>query len=233
MKGLIILFGESFRLGSQGNRNRGSNESYNEQIKAAESHMRFIKHLKTTKNIDIDVHISSYETQFSDNLNAVYLKVLGAFTFYHGLLGQNTLIQNALKNITNIDEYDFALIMRIDLFLKNKFDETFDPYSDKILFPSICFKPHHKAGNHPRVNDMMMFVPKKYFNLLNKINLHHGTWYDLVVDHGRSYQDLDVMLNTYHDSDSEKDYNPIYYIVNRPENSIHHTKDLFDKYNFE
>ena len=41
-----------------------------------------------------------------------------------------------------------------------------------------------------------------------------------------------MMINTYHDSDSAKDYNPIYYIVNRHETSIHTTKKIFDKYNF-
>lgn len=35
MNGCILFFGESFRLGGQGNRNTGSDESYNEQIKAA------------------------------------------------------------------------------------------------------------------------------------------------------------------------------------------------------
>jgi hypothetical protein len=33
--GLLILFGESFRLGGQGNRNTGSEQSYEEQINAA------------------------------------------------------------------------------------------------------------------------------------------------------------------------------------------------------
>ena len=41
-----------------------------------------------------------------------------------------------------------------------------------------------------------------------------------------------MMLNTYHDSDSWKDWNPIYYIVNRPENNHHTTKETFNKYNF-
>jgi len=44
--------------------------------------------------------------------------------------------------------------------VKDNFIEIFNPYSDKILFPSICFKPFHKCGIHPRVNDMMIFIPK-------------------------------------------------------------------------
>ena len=62
--------------------------------------------------------------------------------------------------------------MRIDLFLKDKFFEIFNPYSDKILFPSVCFKPLHKCI-HPRVNDMMMFIPK-YFDFIKKFELGHN-----------------------------------------------------------
>ena len=40
------------------------------------------------------------------------------------------------------------------------------------------------------------------------------------------------MINTFHDSDSFKDYNPLYYIVNRSESTIQHTTDIFDKFNF-
>ena len=132
--------------------------------------------------------------------------------------------------------------MRIDLFLKDKFFEIFNPYSDKILFPSVCFKPTHKCGLHPRVNDTMMFIPKKYFNFIKKFNiktsvkntrgLSHNSWHDLIVLHKLSYDDLDMMLNTYHDSDSAKDFNPIYYIVNRYVENTHRTKEIFDKYNF-
>ena len=50
---------------------------------------------------------------------------------------------------------------------------------------------------------------------------------------GVKYNDLDTMINTYHDSDSAKDYNPLYYIVNRPENKIHHSEGVFfNKYAF-
>ena len=45
-KALLILFGESFRLGGQNTRNKGSKESYNEQIAAAKTHLKFIKRKK-------------------------------------------------------------------------------------------------------------------------------------------------------------------------------------------
>lgn len=228
---LLVLFGESFRLGGQGNRRRGTAVSYEPQINAALTHIKFIESLKE-KNINMQVSINSYTTTFDNSLNEIYKSVLFDSIYYKNLIGQNNLIHNCIKRISNINDYDFILCMRIDLFLKDKFIEIFDPYSDKILFPSICFKPHHKAGNHPRVNDMMIYIPKKYFNFIEKITLCHNTWQLLVDNHAFTYEDLDTMLNTFHDSDSAKDFNPIYYIVNRNINTNHRTKDIFDKYTF-
>jgi len=70
MKGLFIMFGESFRSGGQYSRIRGNDESYFGQIDASLSQMRFIKNL----NVDIDVYISSYSTKFDNNLLGIYSK---------------------------------------------------------------------------------------------------------------------------------------------------------------
>ena len=57
MNSLLILFGESFRLGGQGNRNRGSEESYRQQINASLSHIKFIESLQKN-NINMTVSIN-------------------------------------------------------------------------------------------------------------------------------------------------------------------------------
>jgi hypothetical protein len=234
MNGCIILFGESFRLGGQGTRDTGDDKSYDGQINAANSHISFIKEL-SNKNLSIDVHISSYKTRFSDDLIEIYNNNLISYDFYEELIGQGNLISNSIEKIT-IENYDFILIMRIDLFLKNEFLELFDENWDKIMWPSVCFKPFHTCGRHPRVNDMMMFIPKKYYTYLQYINYSptgHNQWHDFIENTDLTYDCLDTMLNTYHDSDSAKDFNPLYFIVNRPESTIHHDKgDIFDKGNF-
>jgi len=235
---LLILFGESFRLGHHGTRNSGSKESYDAQIKAAQTHIKFIENLQKI-NCNMVVSITSYTTQYDSNLTEIYKDVLIDNKFYKNLFakedrggGQTTLIHKCINRIDNINKYDFILYMRIDIFLKDKFMEIFNPKSDKILFPSICWEIKCKIGPHPRVNDMMMFIPKKYFKLIKKINLHHHSWHDLITKHNLKYEDLDMMLNTYHDSDSAKDYNPIYYIVNRPQNDKWNSKKIFNKYDF-
>jgi hypothetical protein len=80
----------------------------------------------------------------------------------------------------------------------------------------------------------MLFIPSKYYYLKDKINVYHNTWETLIEENDLTYDDIDTMINTYHDSDSEKDYNPFYYIVNRPSTDEWYTKgEIFDKYNFK
>ena len=97
MNSLLILFGESFRLGGQGNHNRGNNQSYKEQINASLSHIKFIESLKK-KNINITVSINSYTTKFNNSLNEIYKSVL-VDSKYSCLL--------IINNIDNIKSVEF------------------------------------------------------------------------------------------------------------------------------
>ena len=233
MKGLLLLFGESFRTGGQGTRIRGSKDSYTGQLNAAESHMKFISYLKS-KQCHADVYLSTYTTQFDTDLTAAYGSHILKSDYYPTLIGPNALLHNALQAMSTLDQYDWVLCMRIDLYLKDHFMDVFDPSWNTIRFPSICFKPHHRCGVHPRVNDMMIHVPKKYFRYIRHVRYDisaHNQWARFITNTDLHYRDLDTMLNTYHDSYSAKDLNPIYFIVNRPESTVTHSgTDTFDKW---
>jgi len=60
----------------------------------------------------------------------------------------------------------------------------------------------------------MLYVPSQYYEAFhdNKVHLHHDCYEEYPT-----YMPVGFMVATYHDSDSEKDWNPIYKIVNRPE----------------
>jgi hypothetical protein len=237
MNGLIILLGESFRQlthDGQGQRNRGTPCSYDNQIKACNSHISFIENMIDKFKLNsMSVFISSYKTQYDIDLLTIYNKYLIGNNLYNNIIGLNNLFHNSIKKIENIEQYDFVLYIRIDLFLKDKFTEVFNPTSQMILFPTICWKKSYKSYGHPRVNDILLFIPKKYYNSIKHINIGHDTWFLLIKYAQLTYEDLDTMIHTYHDSDSYKDYNPLYYIVNRSESNTWHTpNDIFDKYNF-
>lgn len=234
MKGLIILLGESFRQGNQGTRIRGTKESYEDQIKACNSHILLIKHLENIYKTKISVYVSTYKTQYTDELLKIYNEYIIGNIIYDNVIGINNLFNNSISNIQNIESYNFIFVNRIDLFFKDYFLEVFNPNWTTIRFPTICFIPHHKCGTHPRVNDMMLFIPKKYYKYIHNIHICHESWYNIIKNTDLKYDDMDTMLNTYHDSDSFKDLNPIYRIVNRIECNKTHTQGvIFDKFNFK
>jgi len=73
----------------------------------------------------------------------------------------------------------------------------------------------------------MVYIPKNYH--LDLITLNHDSWEELCKK-GFKYSDIDVMINTYHDSDSSKDFNPLYTIVNRNKtNKWYSPNEIFDK----
>tara|TARA_B110001469_G_C9636995_1_gene319504 strand:+ start:248 stop:958 length:711 start_codon:yes stop_codon:yes gene_type:complete len=232
---LFLFIGESFRLGNQLTRNRGSVESYPEQIKASHSHINFIDNCIDKFNIKkASVYISTYNTKYNDNLISIYEKYLLNHDIYDKVSGlPNNLFHKSILKIKNIEDYDFVFYIRIDLFLKQEFIDIFDPTIKKILFPTICWYKDRKCGKHPRVNDVMLFIPKKYYKYIKNFKIYHDNWYVLIETTDLTYEDLDTMIHTYHDSDSYKDFNPLYYIVNRPESKETHSNGyIFDKMRF-
>ena len=245
MRGLVMILGESFRMGTQNTRTRGTPESYAEQIRACESHIAFLRYISNKYRMDHPpcVFVASYTTPFDAKLLYVYRKYISGHRLYKDVVGINTLLQESLAFILKNEKlttmadlktkYDFILFLRIDLFLKDYFIKNFDPRADLILYPSICFLPYDKVGKHPRVNDTMMFVPAKYFEYFPSIEISHESWYYLVSRTDLTHEDLGTMVKTYHDSDSFKDWNPLYYIVNREQNQIFHSRGHeFDKYKY-
>jgi len=232
MRILLIFLGESFRLGGQYNRNRGTAESYEDQMKACHSHCEFIKHL-SQKNPEnkVDVFLASYTTQYYQDLRKVYEPYLVGETIYDDVIGYNQLFHKAIQNI-NVDTYDILVTIRIDIFLKEQFFNVFNTSWNTINFTfNTWYKM--KSGEYPRVADLIYYIPKKYFDYLNNIMLCHESWEILMKHSNLTSNDLDFMINTYHDSDSAKDYNPLYYIVNRTENCEWHTSgEIFNKNEF-
>lgn len=233
MKCLILIFGESFRMGSQLTRVKGTPESVNGQIDACDTHIKFIKYLESKYNLKVSVSLLTYKTNYNEILKDKYKNYLIKYESLDNLIGLNGLFHRAYSKL-NLEYYDFILYFRIDLFLKDYFFNIFNPYWDTIRFATILWLQYQICGIHPTNNDMIIFIPKKYFIYLSKFDLtYHATWKYLIEKANLTINDLDTMINTFHDSDSEKDYNPLYYIVNRSQNQIWHDKGkIFDKYIF-
>jgi hypothetical protein len=227
MEALIFIIGEAFRTGGQGTRVRGLPESYHEQMNACNTHIKFLDHLKNKFNCILSVHISTYGTKYNDELLGIYKPYLIGYKIYDDTIGLTPLFKHAIMdNKHYLRKYDFVFYFRIDLFLKDHFFmDVFNPRWNTIRFPSICWKQGSIHNGKPRVNDMMLFIPKPFFDHIDNISLCHDAWYLFSNDLNIKESDMDVMIHTYHDSDTEKDWNPLYHIVNRPESTIWHSEN--------
>lgn len=222
-KGLIILRGESFRLGGQGTRNIGSDESVHTQEIASRSHKKFIEYIESKFNFSIDLCIGTQSTKYDDLLLGIYSGInIVKTSFYTNYLdSQNDSIQRVINTILDdIEIYDFLLVLRCDLILNDNFFDLFDPFTDKLMFPFVCWYHDRKTfDGDPRMSDMFFYIPKKYFILcknINQIPRYHSVhdsisyWKNIITD-----LNYGVYLDTYHDSDSAKDWNPIYCLAGR------------------
>ena len=221
MTGLLLLLGESFRSGSQGSRIRGRADSVPGQMAAAESHLRLAQKCK------MDIFIGTYNTPYNQMLIDLYQPT--GQEFLDTPIGLTQFFHHCLKKI-QITKYEYIFFVRIDLCFKPWFYDIFSPQST-ITYPSICWFRHSVTSRgHPRVNDTMLFIPQKYFGLLRFIEISHDSWQKLMLETQLTPDDIDTFLKSYHDSDSQKDFNPIYFIVNRPQSRRFHSyRRLFVK----
>ena len=128
MKGLVLLLGESFRMGGQHSRDRGNDDAYDEQMKACESHVDFMHGLVQRFKLEsLQVYIGTYRTKFDEDLIGFYKTQLVGNLFLDDVIGLNNLFHKCITDIENIEQYDFILYLRIDLCLKERFKEVFNP----------------------------------------------------------------------------------------------------------
>lgn len=211
-KMLVVLAGEAFRHGQHG-RERDTPESLESQRKASMSHVALMDRIKSAWGLECDVMLSSYRTRHEKELLGWYGDRLVASSFKTGLVGLEPLVRDALAE-ADLGKYESLFVARVDIEFKDYLKEVFDPRWDKIMFPSICwaFQGYLTAEPHwvPRISDVMEFVPKKFLSKVKtSFHLRHEAWHRYVAS-GLSHDDMGLMLDTFHDSDSAKDYNPLY-----------------------
>ena len=224
---LLIIAGECFREGTQDSRLKDTDISVANQLKATESHLSFIEHLKNKYNIITDVQLISYVSEHENILIDKYNEYNLRYKFYDTYHKDRTQLVNSDKIDKIEEEYDSILVIRPDMYLKQFFYDIFDPHINKIYYASVCWIDHYRVFDTPRVNDTMVFIPKKYFDLVYYtigIKTYHAAIKDY-IDHSHQIgrplslcSDFDFFIRTPHDSDTYKDYNPLYCLVCRPEN---------------
>lgn len=232
-KFLLVPMGETFRYRLDGDdRGRGTPESYDLQIKASKSHLKLLDSINQFCECDIFYHFYSINPKFDSDLIDLYksknYSVSGHFT--DGLIGEvNFYIKTyALLCQINLQDYESILFVRSDFFLKPYFNSIYNYQDNRILFAhinEICRGYHVNHFDQPSVNYMLLHIPNKFFEQLlsGKIMDYHGS-YSHCLRNGIVESDLWFMLDTYHSSNSEIVWNPIFHQVGR-----HESKEWLDK----
>lgn len=218
-RALIVLVGESFRVGNQNTRVRGVPEARAQQKLACESHMSFIDHLQRAHGIRADVLVETYTTPYDGELEAWYAPHLVGAHFHPDVMGYQNLVTRSAGHIpAPAAQYRFVQYIRIDLCLKPAFQEAFK-LSSRLRFSSVCWRQACTLPNGmPRVGDMILYIPGNLMHLVAQghVYLNHEAYYAYMLC-GLREDDVGFFINTYHDSDSAKDWNPLYAIANREE----------------
>jgi len=238
-KCLLVLVGEAFRDGEH----VGTPASVRGQKQAAQSHLRFLEQLEVNHDYRCDVAVNTFSTSYDDQLCSWYREGIRGnlvkclfqgppaesmpVDWVRGDGVMNDLMQD-LKPSSS-DGYEFLLYVRIDIYLKPYFDIIFDPNRKQIMFSGVCCNRDNfvEGEEHlPRPGDMLQFWPREL------VDQYYPSWdnfwtLDRLLHVGQlSEVQVDFMLSSLHDADSDKDWNPIYRIVNRPESAIWHSEGL-------
>lgn len=87
MKILLLLIGACFRTGNQGSKIIGQDSSFQEQMKACETHIKFINFIEEKYKVNFSVYIGSYNTKFNDKLFNFYNKYLVGKSMFSSFIG--------------------------------------------------------------------------------------------------------------------------------------------------
>ena len=205
MKGLILFRGLTFRGFGKSRDFDYSIESCKNQFLATSSHVKFVKFLKEQGH---DIHVAfdtiigektnDLMSLFEDNIKFYCLKNVidldMQFSFYRSI--------RSIEPVFFYEDYDFFLVIRNDLFIKDDFLKLFNPSDNKLKFISVVwYKGRKTAKNNPRINDCLFFFPKRYFYLISQIPIPQGYDFHNILDDwlANNVIEFDFYLNTYHD----------------------------------
>jgi len=208
----LLIRGEAFRIGGQTKRNTSG--KIEDQKCAFESIKRNVIYPLKEKYDNLYIYVDVV-VLLNENKNLLKqwfseFKEVKIININKNVL--QTQIKTLERSLMLIKDKYPLLIIRIDTFFKVKIQ--FDKFSDSYFY--VPFKG--KFG--PRINDIMIQVPRNYISIFkkalkyHKIDLHY--LYETLIKLGVSKNKLKFMINKRYNANSEKELNPIYYLIGRP-----------------
>lgn len=214
-KCLCVIIGESFRSGGNGSRNVGQQETVEEQKKAIDSHIRFIKAIQNKYNIDIDVVLHTAYTPYINDVYQWYTSntnVIGYNIVPKGI-GLTNAFRFSLSSQKDVKHYQSVICFRIDVFLREYIDEIFNPLTGKIIY---TWRSASSLTKILTVNHSFFCLPQKFLAYLKYDFSKLWVTHDMITKF-LPYKDDEPLIYTRHTAATERGWNPLLYIVNRHE----------------
>lgn len=246
----ILLNGEAFREGGQASRHTGANGTERTQRIATESQIENLVRPMKNAGYDVFCFIATSgptndtQSQIMQWYQECMPPVESAQPVFSNEKFHGRGMEDAIERYGNYTDAGFApanyfILMRPDLILKRELFSLWNTTKEQVAFP---FKEwcRFNAGRDPgcydgfppeecwRVPDNIMAMPSRAFEILvmqHSIWRSHDAFRDIVntVHRTGGIEDLAQMhfwLSEGHDSDTMKDWNPIFALAGRPENDM-------------
>jgi hypothetical protein len=247
MKLLLVLNGESYRSGSQMTRVRGTKNYIERQMLACNSHIKLINEIKNKYNIETDIIIHTYRLNENDDNNLINfyknhnINVISV-NFLHSVCKNECDFLNLTYDKINehLLKYDFCLLVRIDLYLKEFFIKNII-FDNKIRFPHLDSNTNIEISNQNGeflVCHAIIYYPKKYFLVIQNRIVYNSTHsiYNNLVKFGINHKEIDFFVETLHICSTDIASNPIYcqvgrkYKINFNYDGVNNVYYLYDKH---
>jgi hypothetical protein len=227
MRGLIITRGMSFRDGTRGTRTYGTDSSIENQKEATLSHSKLFHNIKNKYNIDLKFHLDTASTDHNFLLKEWLEDCNATFNFTEQRdASQLQNFNRIIKSIGGLWFYDFVIILRNDIFIKDEFINLIDPKEQDFKYPFVLwYKDRKLKFNIPKISETLLFFPRRYYRLFEAFTEDVGHFHEVLLQmkYMDSMLEHSPYINTYHDADSFYDFNPLYRMVSREENLITET----------
>jgi hypothetical protein len=224
-RGLLILRGYSFRYKGT----TGHWKSIFQQILCTLSHLKLIKTTIKKYGNNFDIALDTFSTPY----DLILLFILRKYLVYKNIMSwpDYSQIDGILRLFSQIEckmiEYDFILIARNDIILFDEFINKFNPDDDVIKFPFVHSHRTRRVygtSEYPIVGDAFMYLPKKYFFTLSIFNIIASGFHMHDIVHMMKYAqfdfEFDFYCNTYHDTNTATEWNPLYRMSGRPHSKV-------------
>jgi hypothetical protein len=211
----------SFRDGTRGTRTYGTDSSIENQKEATLSHSKLFHNIKNKYNIDLKFHLDTASTNHNFLLKEWLEDCNATFNFTEQRdASQLQNFNRIIKSIGGLWFYDFVIILRNDIFIKDEFINLIDPKEQDFKYPFVLwYKDRKLKFNIPKISETLLFFPRRYYRLFEAFTEDVGHFHEVLLQmkYMDSMLEHSPYINTYHDADSFYDFNPLYRMVSREE----------------